>query len=188
MASSSEPAVVPEPVRSRPAPSRVVLADDHPLFRDGLARAISTRNDLELVGQAGEGITALALIEELRPDVALLDVKMPGLDGLEICRLVTDRRLAVRTRVVLLSAYLDASLVSRAVCAGAAGYLGKDATRVEICDALVEVATGGTAFGRKSTGGLVEELERLFFEESSPSEPAPEQGDRRLSPPDTTSL
>ena len=96
---------------TRASPARVVLADDHPLFRDGLSRAISSHLGLELVGEATDGPGALALIEELEPDVALLDVKMPHLDGIEVCARVTRRTPVNRTRVVLLSAYLDPSLV-----------------------------------------------------------------------------
>ena len=141
---------------------RVVFADDHPLFRDGLARAISSHLALELVGEATEGHTAMALIEELEPDVALLDVKMPLLDGIEVCARVTRRVPPLNTRVVLLSAYLDPSLVWTAACAGAAGYLSKEASRIDICDALVDVARGRTAFSSEAEGGLLAELERLF--------------------------
>ena len=147
---------------TRLSPARVVLADDHPLFRDGLSRAISSHLGLELVGEANDGPGALALIEELEPDVALLDVKMPHLDGIEVCARVTRRTPVNRTRVVLLSAYLDPSLVWRAACARAAGYLSKEATREDICDALVDVSLGGTAFASEAEGGLLEELERLY--------------------------
>lgn len=143
-------------------PARIVLADDHLLYRDGLARAISAHPGLELAGEASDGRSALTLIEELEPTVALLDMKMPDPDGLEICRLVHERGQPIPTRVVLLSAFIDASLVSRAVCAGAVGYLSKGVSRFEICDALVGVSAGGTAFGTHASDGLVEELERLY--------------------------
>src|SRR5256885_915791 len=77
------------------------------------------------------------LIEELRPDVALVDVKMPVLGGVELCERLAER--GTPTRVVMISAYLDPNLVARALRAGAAGYLGKDASREEICEALVDV-------------------------------------------------
>jgi two-component system nitrate/nitrite response regulator NarL len=167
------PADVPAHVAPRPAPparSTVVFADDHPLFRDGLARALSAHVRLELVGEAAEGVRALELIQELEPDLALLDLKMPGLDGLEVCRAVAAGSPPLRTRVVLLSAYVDPGLVARAMCAGAAGYLSKDASRTEICDALLEVAAGNTAFDPGASAGLADELELLY----------------RLEPPDTT--
>src|SRR4051794_2561796 len=115
----------------------VVVADDHPLYRDGLVRAIATAAELELLGEAADGAEAERLIAELRPDVALVDVKMPVLGGVELCERMARRSAA--TRIVMISAYLDPNLVARALRAGAAGYLGKDASREEICEALVEV-------------------------------------------------
>ena len=118
----------------------VVLADDHPLYRDGLVRAISSAPELELAGEAADGLEAERLILEQRPDVALLDVKMPGLGGVELCERIAARGLS--TRVLMISAYLDPNLVARALAAGAAGYLGKDASRDEICEALVHLGRG----------------------------------------------
>ena len=122
------------------APITVVVADDHPLYRDGLVRAISSVPELVLVGEAADGHEAEQLIEERRPDVVLLDVKMPGLGGVELCERIARR--ALPTRVLMISAYLDPSLVARALAAGAAGYLGKDASRDEICEAIVQVGRG----------------------------------------------
>ena len=118
----------------------VVVADDHPVYRDGLVRAISSAAELELLGEAADGREAERIIEERHPDVALVDVKMPALGGVELCE-----RLIVRgapTRVVMISAYLDPNLVARALRAGASAYLGKDASRDEICDTLVRVGRG----------------------------------------------
>lgn len=125
------------------APTRrvsVVVVDDHPVYRDGLVRAISSAAELELLGEAADGLEAELLIEEMRPDVALLDVKMPALGGVELCERLARRGLP--TRVVMISAYLDPNLVARALRAGASAYLGKDASRDEICDALVRVGRG----------------------------------------------
>jgi DNA-binding NarL/FixJ family response regulator len=126
----------------------VIFADDHRLFRQGLARTISSHHELELVAQASDGLGALSLIEELEPDVALADLKMRGLDGIEVCARLTSQRL--HTRVVLLSAFVGPQLVGAAVEAGADGYLAKDTSPEEICYALVEVARGGGgAFGKR---------------------------------------
>jgi len=122
---------------------RVVIADDHPLYRDGVARAISETPDLQLVGQAADGWGAFFLIKKLRPDVALVDLKMPGVDGIELCSRLRETRPPSRTRVVLLSAYLDEEIVSRARTAGAAAYIGKDGSREQICSALVRVGRSG---------------------------------------------
>jgi CheY-like chemotaxis protein len=96
--------------------------------------------DRSRAGEAADGLEAEQMIDELRPDVALLDVKMPGLSGLELCERIARR--ALPTRVLMISAYLDPNLVARALAAGAAGYLGKDASRDEICEALVQVGLG----------------------------------------------
>jgi two-component system nitrate/nitrite response regulator NarL len=132
----------------------VVVADDHPLYRDGLARAIEARADLELVGEAANGGEALDLISRHSPQVALLDVKM-DVDGPSVLKRM--RNGAASTRVVFLSAYLDSALIYSALEAGAAGFLSKRADRSEICDALVAAARGAivlsaeiqTALGRE---------------------------------------
>jgi two-component system nitrate/nitrite response regulator NarL len=117
----------------------VVVADDHESYRKGLVRAIGADPRLRLVGQAGDGDEALALIGSLEPDLALLDVRMPGIDGFEVCRRVEGRPV----RVVMLSAFVSEALVARAREVGAAAYLSKDATRGEICDTLVKAASEG---------------------------------------------
>jgi two-component system nitrate/nitrite response regulator NarL len=134
----------------------VFVADDHPIYRDGMVRAISERPDLELVGEASTGRDALAAIAEFKPDVALLDIRMPGLDGLEVLSAV--RRDGSTTEIVLLSAHLDSDLAYRAVAAGAKGYLSKQAARQEICDGIAAVADGGTAFALDVQAGLASEL------------------------------
>ena|SRR2546423_5712073 len=118
----------------------VVVADDHPVYRDGLVRAICSSAELELLGEAADGREAERVIEERSPDVALVDVKMPALGGVELCERLIGR--GAPTRVVMISAYLDPNLVARALRAGAAAYLGKDASRDEICEALVRVGRG----------------------------------------------
>lgn len=122
---------------------RVVIAEDHPLYRDGLVRAISSDPQLELIGEAPDGLEAERLIAETEPDVALLDVKMPGAGGIEVCERIAGRGLA--TRVVMLSAYLDPNLVAHALEAGASAYLGKDASREDICDAIARLGEGVAA-------------------------------------------
>jgi two-component system, NarL family, nitrate/nitrite response regulator NarL len=127
-------------------PVTVVIADDHPVYRDGLARAIAAWPELTVVGEAPDGKSAAALIDTLDPDVAVLDAHMPEIDGITLCAWATTRRGERPTRVLLLSAYVDSVLVGRALAAGAAGYVGKDSMRDEICRAIARVASGGTAF------------------------------------------
>jgi len=121
-----------------------------------MVRAISERPDFELVGEASNGRDALDAIGETKPDVALIDIRMPGLDGLEVLGAI--RRDAETTQVLLLSAHLDSDLAYRAVAAGARGYLSKQAARHEICDGIATVADGGTAFATEVQTGLASEL------------------------------
>ncbi|WP_354700797.1 putative transcriptional regulatory protein NarL [Paraconexibacter sp. AEG42_29] len=123
-------------------PLTVVIADDSDAYRSGIARAVRAHGDLELVGEAIEGDGALAAIAELAPDVALLDVRMPGLDGLEVCERLRALNPAAATRVVLLSAYMDDAVVARAREAGADAYMSKTATRGEICSEAIRVVRG----------------------------------------------
>jgi two-component system, NarL family, nitrate/nitrite response regulator NarL len=128
-------------VRASADPIRVLVADDHPLFRRGLARAIERRPGLELVGEAVDGDEALELIGLLRPDVAVVDVRMPGLSGLQLCAEVSaSDTLGAVTAVVLLSAFDDEALVAAAARDGAAAYLVKDASQGAVCEAIEAAA------------------------------------------------
>lgn len=131
----------------------VVLADDHEMFREGMRFAIAETEDLELVGEAREGDQALELIRSRRPDVALLDVQMPGVDGLTVCEQLAAEPDRPRTALVILSAYDDEAFVSRAREAGAVGYLSKYASRDEILDVLRDVAAGQERFPARGREG-----------------------------------
>lgn len=121
----------------------VFMADDHPLFLEGLVRAMADRPDLTLVGSAPNGRDALDQIRSLRPDVAVLDFKMGGLDGIQVTNAL--RRDGIATRVLLLTAYTEDDVVYRALAAGARGYLSKETGRKAILDAVVAVARGEVA-------------------------------------------
>jgi two-component system, NarL family, nitrate/nitrite response regulator NarL len=136
---------------------RVFVADDHPMYREGLVRAIKERPDLELVGESADGRTALPEIRRLTPDVAVLDVRMPGLTGTEVLNAIARERLA--TRVVFLSAHVDSELVYRAVALGAAAYLSKEADRATIFDAVVAVARGHTVLSPEIQSGLAAQIQ-----------------------------
>jgi two-component system, NarL family, nitrate/nitrite response regulator NarL len=150
-------------VTAQHARIRVFVADDHPLYREGVVRTIKDRPDLELVGESGDGRDALEQIKRLEPDVAVLDVKMPELDGPEVLNAVA--RDGVPTRVVFLSAYLDSAVVYRAVAAGAAAYLSKEASRQDICDAIAAVARGETILSPEIQGGLASEVRARAVED-----------------------
>ena len=134
---------------------RVVVAD-HPLYRDGITRAIKQRPDLELVGDCGDGREALEMIKELQPGVAVLDMSLPSLTAVQIATAVSDAELP--TRVLVLTAYPQSELVYESIAAAARGYLLKDATRDAVCDAIARVARGGTAFAPEVHDGLAAEI------------------------------
>jgi two-component system nitrate/nitrite response regulator NarL len=134
----------------------VLVADDHPLFREGIERAVKERPELELVGAAADGRTALERIRDLAPAVAVLDLRLPGLDGFQILNAVT--RDALPTRVLFLSASGDPEVVYQAVQGGAAGYFRKEADRDAILDAISAVARGGTVVDSGLQAGVFEQI------------------------------
>jgi two-component system nitrate/nitrite response regulator NarL len=135
---------------------RVFVADDHPLVREGLVRAVGDQPALEVVGSAGNGREALDEIRRLEPDVALLDVKMPELDGMAVVRALT--RGAVPTRVVFLSAYVDSAVAYRALAEGAVGFLSKESSTQAVCDAIVAASRGETVMSPEVQSGIAEEI------------------------------
>jgi two-component system nitrate/nitrite response regulator NarL len=121
-------------------PVRVVIADDHPAYRDGLASGLKARPDIELVGSCSDGPATLAALQELQPDVGLLDLGLPGLDGLAI--LDTATRTHLPTRIAFVSAHVEGPRVHAALAAGAAGYLSKETDLPSLCDAVTRIAVG----------------------------------------------
>lgn len=135
---------------------RVFVADDHPLYREALTRAIGQRAELELVGDSGDGREALAAIRRLEPDVAVVDGTMPGLEGADVAHALV--RDGVDTAVLLLSGYLEGPRVYRALASGARGYLSKDASGDAICDAVVAVARGETVLPPETHAAIADEI------------------------------
>jgi two-component system, NarL family, nitrate/nitrite response regulator NarL len=144
---------------------RVLAADDHPLYRASVVRAIREHPQLELVGEAADGREALALIREHRPHVALVDLRMPSLDG----NGVIDALLAERseTRVLLLSGDLESGAVYTAVERGAAGVLSKLTGAQELMDAVMAVARGETVIAAEAQGAIASEI-RLRSQDDRP--------------------
>jgi two-component system nitrate/nitrite response regulator NarL len=135
---------------------RVIVADDHPLFREAIVRAVRERPDFELAGEAASGREALELVRTAKPDVAVLDLKMPELDGLEVARAI--ERDGLPTRVVILTAFTEGALVFQAVAAGAAAYLSKDADRQVITDAIAAAARGETVLSPEAQASIAGEV------------------------------
>lgn len=144
---------------------RVLAADRQPLYRDAMARAIRQQPQFELVGELADGREALDEIGRLEPDVAVLDLGLPTLDGPRILKAVT--RDGLPTRIVFLSATVSSETAYRAVADGAMGYLSKDADAAEICEAIRAVARGQTFLAREIQTGLAAEI-RLRAKEERP--------------------
>jgi DNA-binding NarL/FixJ family response regulator len=136
--------------------TRVLLADDQPLVRAGLRMILSTEPDLEVVGEAATGREAVDLCADTRPDVVLMDVRMPELDGIEATRLVT--ALPDPPRVLVLTTFDLDEIVYDALRAGASGFLLKDAPEDRLTAAIRVVADGGSLFAPSITRRLIEEF------------------------------
>jgi DNA-binding NarL/FixJ family response regulator len=121
---------------------RVFIADDHGGYRATMARQIAAHPQLELAGEAAAGAAALAAIVEHQPDVALIDVHMPGLNGIEVCQRLQADRSAPRTRVVLISVDRNRALATEALQAGAVALLGKETPPDRMCAQLLAAGAG----------------------------------------------
>jgi NarL family two-component system response regulator LiaR len=113
---------------------RVLLVDDHPVVRQGLRALLSTQDGIDVVGEADDGAAAVTAVERLTPDVVLMDVVMPGMDGVEALRRIGERH--PQTRVVMLTSYADERQAMEAVDAGASGFLLKDASPRDVAAAI----------------------------------------------------
>jgi DNA-binding NarL/FixJ family response regulator len=146
-------------------PIRVVLADDHTLVRAGIWSLLEELPNVRVVAEAGDGHAALALIEEHQPDIAMLDIAMPGLNGLEVASRVANAFPFVR--VVILSMHATEEYVLRALRAGASGYLLKDASTPELELALAAVVRGETYLSPAVSKHVTEYVRRVGEEQSS---------------------
>lgn len=122
------------------APVRLLVADDHPLLREGIAAVLAAHEQLQLVGEAGDGREAIAQYRALRPDVVLMDLQMPVIDGIEATRLI--RAEFADARIVMLTTYRGDAQALRALKAGACGYLLKSMLRRELIDAIRAAHSG----------------------------------------------
>ena len=155
---------------------RIVLADDHPVVRSGLRALIGTLEGLEVVGEAADGEEAVREVQLQRPDVVLMDVRMPGLGGVEATRRV--RANVPETAVLILTMYDDDATVFTAMQAGARGYLLKDVGQDEIAAAIRAVAAGQAVFGP----GVAARVLGYFASPPTPKpEPFPDLTDRERS-------
>ncbi|WP_260765465.1 response regulator transcription factor [Mycobacterium sp. SMC-4] len=128
------------------------------MFRDGVVRALQSSGTIEVVAEADDGPAALAAIREHAPQVALLDYRMPGMDGAEVA--ATVRRDRLDTRVLLISAHDESAIVYRALQEGAVGFLPKESTRSELVTAVLDCAKGRDVIAPSLTAGLAGEIRR----------------------------
>jgi DNA-binding NarL/FixJ family response regulator len=165
-----------------PVPSvTIVVADDHEVVRAGFAALLDTQPDFTVVGTASDGAQAVKISRELRPDVILMDVRMPGTDGIEATRQLTGD--ADGPRVIILTTFDLDEYVYDALCAGASGFLLKDVTGERLFDAVRVVAAGEALLAPTVTRRLISEFSRL-----RPTAPAPPAAVAELTPRETEVL
>jgi DNA-binding NarL/FixJ family response regulator len=137
---------------------RVLIVDDHPMFRTGVQAALESAHHIEVVGEAASGTEAIQLTRQLRPDVVLMDVQMPGMSGIEAIRSI--RRESPKTSVVVLTMFVDADTLLAAVRAGAQGYLFKGSSAQEIAVAIEAIGRGEVVFGAPLADHVIDHIVR----------------------------
>jgi len=135
-----------------------MLVDDQEMVRVGFRMILEAESDLSIVGEAGDGAAAVELVDAARPDVVLMDVRMPRMDGIEACRLIRDRR--PDTRVMMLTTFDLHDYVHAALRAGASGFMLKDAPAEQLVDAIRIVANGDALLAPSVTQALIDEIAR----------------------------
>lgn len=139
---------------------RVVVADDQALVRSGFTMLLDGERDIEVVGEAGDGAEAVSIACNTRPDVILMDVRMPVMDGLDATRRITGDETLAATRVIILTTFDLDEIVHEALRSGASGFLLKDTLPVELLHAVRVVAAGEALIAPKITRRLIEEFAR----------------------------
>jgi len=149
---------------------RIVIAEDHPMFRNGVRSLLATTDDLEVVGEAANGEEAIRMAEELEPDLMLMDIRMPGINGIEATHAIKERFPAIE--VLILTMYRDDQSVFTAMRVGAKGYVLKDADEEELLQAIRMVGSGRAVFST----GIAERMMHYFSMQApvSPANPAAE--------------
>lgn len=156
---------------------RVMVVDDHDLFRDGIASVLRAQADLEVVGEAGDGLEALVLAQSLRPDVILLDINMPGTDGIEAARLIA--REVPSCRIVMLTVRDEDDRIVEAIRSGASGYLLKTIRGQQLVEMVRAAARGEAALTPAIAARLL-----AAFRGTAPAPPASGAAPARTESPD----
>ncbi len=148
---------------------RLLIIDDHEMVREGLKAMLSAEPDFSIVGDAANAEQAFVLIERQRPDIILLDVRLPGTSGIEVCRTVTERYPEIA--VIFLTTFTDESLVEQCIKAGARGFIVKDIERFDLKRSIRAVARGEATIDSKAAVAVLAQLRRSPHKSD---EPAPE--------------
>lgn len=142
--------------------TKIIIIDDHPLFREGVKKILSFENNLEVVAEGDDGKDACSLVERYQPDVVIMDINMPSINGIEATRMLT--QIYPQTKVIILSIHDDENYVSHALRSGAQGYLLKEMDGETLVEAIKIVADGGCYLHPKVTKNLLKEYRRLSSE------------------------
>jgi DNA-binding NarL/FixJ family response regulator len=161
------------------------LADDHELFREGLAGLMNAQPDLEVVGQAGDGLEALTLARDLHPDLIVMDINMPICDGLEATCLIRAAAGVSQVRIVMLTVHDEDEKLFEAIKAGANGYLLKSSNSADFFQGVRGALAGEAALPPKLAARLIEEFARLS---NRPAPVSPVDGEAYLTPRETEVL
>ena len=165
---------------------RIVVADDHQVVRTGFATLLDTQPDFEVVGTAVNGGEAIRICRELRPDVVLMDVRMPGTDGIEATRQLAEPGEDGGPRILILTTFDLDDYVYDALCAGASGFLLKDVTAERLFDAVRVIAAGEALLAPAVTRRLISEFSRIRPRQATP--PTALTALRELTPRETEVL
>jgi DNA-binding NarL/FixJ family response regulator len=165
---------------------RIVVADDHQVVRTGFATLLDTQPDFEVVGTAVDGGEAVRICRELRPDVVLMDVRMPGTDGIEATRQLAEPGEEGGPRILILTTFDLDDYVYDALCAGASGFLLKDVTAERLFDAVRVIAAGEALLAPAVTRRLISEFSRIRPRQATP--PTAMAALRELTPRETEVL
>lgn len=140
---------------------KIIIAEDHPMFRSGVRSLLATTDDLEVVGEASDGIEAVKLAGELQPDLIIMDIRMPGLNGIEATMRIKEQYPAIE--VLILTMYQDDQSVFTAMRVGAKGYVLKDADESELLQSIRMVGSGSAVFST----GIAERIMHYFASQTS---------------------
>ena len=151
-------------------PYRILLADDHNIFRRGLKKLIEEMEDLDVVGEAGDGLELLDLLREMTPDMVILDISMPNLRGIETTREI--KMLYPQMKVLILTMHKNREYLYHAISAGAHGYLLKEDSDTELFSAVQTIRTGGSYITTHLSGEVAEDLAQVYLGKGRlPTEP-----------------